>query len=206
MKTNHNQLRTALFAIVRTRLFVMWVAVCLASNLCFAITYDVAADFSATNNPNGVWSYGWSSTLTSALNLYTDKYKPYDFGGIDVWSELGITYPPAVAHNGTGSVITLYGHNLTWQIGQLSLGPGNSGEHSHARWTAPNAGIFDIAATFTGIDADGVTTDVHVLHNGNWILNDSTALSATIVPEPATILLFGLGGLAAMRRRRAGRN
>ena len=25
--------------------------------------YDAAADFSPTNNPNGVWSYGWSQTL-----------------------------------------------------------------------------------------------------------------------------------------------
>ena len=27
------------------------------------IAYDAAADFSLTSNPNGVWSYGYSTTL-----------------------------------------------------------------------------------------------------------------------------------------------
>lgn len=30
---------------------------------------DVAADFSPTSNPNGVWRYGWSTTLGSPFIL-----------------------------------------------------------------------------------------------------------------------------------------
>ena len=33
--------------------------------------YDAVKDFSIQSNPNGVWSYGWESTLGSTLNLYT---------------------------------------------------------------------------------------------------------------------------------------
>ena len=120
-----------------------------------------------------------------------------------------------------------------WQPGQFSLHPGESGVYSHACWTAPYAGTFDIASMFIGIDHYlGTTTDVHVLHNGislfDGLVNgygntssfsttvsvgmgdiidfavgdggndhtcDTTALSATIIPEPATIILLTLGGI-----------
>ncbi|MCJ7693535.1 MAG: FG-GAP repeat protein, partial [Sedimentisphaerales bacterium] len=189
-----------------------------------ATTFDVAADFSATNNPNGVWSYGWSSTLTSALNLYPDKGKLDPTINIDVWFDWGVlsSYSPNVAHNPTESINNDH-WTITWQPWQFSLHPGDSGEYSHARWTAPDAGTIDIASTFTGIDHYfGTTTDVHVLHNGISLFNgmvngfgntssfsttvsvcmgdiidfavgygsnqthtcDTTALAATIIPEP----------------------
>ncbi|MCU0545994.1 MAG: hypothetical protein MUE44_28150 [Oscillatoriaceae cyanobacterium Prado104] len=33
---------------------------------------DVGADFSRTNNPNGVWSYGWALNLRSPFVLCCD--------------------------------------------------------------------------------------------------------------------------------------
>ena len=230
---------------MKRELIVIWTAICLAPNLCLAapLTYDVAADFSATNNPNGVWSYGWSSTLTSALNVYPDKSNTFlDNSGIDVWADLGhISWGcPYAGHNGTGNAVSIYGY--IYQPGQFAFHPGESGEYSHARWTAPYTGTFDIAVMFTGIDfLREITTDVHVLHNdtslfdglvngfGNtssfsttvsvsmgdiidfavgygsnqYFAGDTTALSATITPEPATLFLLGLGGLALLRKRRA---
>ena len=34
-------------------------------------SYDLSRDFSIASNPNGVWSYGWKSTLTGAFNIFT---------------------------------------------------------------------------------------------------------------------------------------
>jgi hypothetical protein len=207
-----------------------------------AATYDAAAEFSTTNNPNGVWSYGWSSTLASAFNLYSYNGKIIPGKNLDLWVDPThvASYCPNVLHNATASTITF--SSARWKPGQLSFHPGSNGEYSHVRWTAPNAGIFNIAATFTGIDfVYGTTTDVHVLHNGislsdglvngsgntslfsstisvgkNDIIdfavgygsnrnyfNDSTALSVTIssIPEPASLLLLGLGGLVLWRKK-----
>jgi hypothetical protein len=226
-------------------LFVFGMTICLASNLCFATIWDVAADFSATNNPNGVWSYGWSSELTSALNLYSYPGKFDDMVPIDVWAASDVPYStPNVSHNGTGSIVTTH-PTIKWETGQFALHPGEFGEYSHACWTAPYAGTFDIVSTFTGIDIGTTTTDVHVLliHNNNSIslfnegvningygntspfsktvsvgmgdiidfavgygngnhTRDTTALSATIIPEPATLLLLTLGGLTVLRKKK----
>lgn len=137
-------------------------------------TFDVAADFSTTNNPNGAWSYGWSSTLTSALNPYPNCGKTIPNTNVDLWYDPAVvaSYSPHVAHNGTGGAITFL--TATWQPGQLSIHPGSGGQYSHARWTAPYAGTFDIASVFTGIDyTGGTTTDVHVLKNGTSLFDGS---------------------------------
>jgi len=179
-------------------LTVICAAICLAANLCLAapLTYDVAADFSATNNPNGVWSYGWSSTLTSAFNLYLNHGIFDDAIPVDVWAGSNFPYSPNVSHNGTENPIT---HpTIIWQPGQFSLHPGDSGEYSYARWTAPNAGTFDIDAMFTGIDR--TTTDVHVLHNGISLfdglvngLDNTSSFSTTVRVGRSDIIDFAVG-------------
>lgn len=128
-------------------------------------TYDLESDFSATNNPAGAWSYGWSANLTSGFNLYTNKYT---VGSIDIWNDPGIAVfgVPDITHNGTANTVT-NADQVVWQPGQITLHPGQSGQYSIARWTAPSAGIFNIASSWTGVDQDnGTSSDVHILHNG----------------------------------------
>jgi len=185
-----------------------------------AAIFDAAADFSASDNPNSVWSYGWSETLGSAFHLYTDKGK--DSFGNDVWYDS--PHAQFVVHNGTGTVTSI------WQVDQLGFGPGQNNTYSVIRWTAPSTEIYTITASFGA--ADNTTSDAHLQSNGNslfqgdingfgsavqfspttiainagdtidftvgWgangnINSDNTSLSATIstVPIPATIWLFG---------------
>jgi hypothetical protein len=126
--------------------------------------YSAAADFSPTNNPTGVWSYGWSATLGSALNLYPT---PGSTSGIDYWIDPPITMlgVPSVTHNSTANVVTL--GTVTWQPGQMVFHPGHDGQYSVVRWTAPVEGDITLHAYFPGADFVGpTTTDVHVLYNG----------------------------------------
>ncbi|MBM3240937.1 PEP-CTERM sorting domain-containing protein [Candidatus Poribacteria bacterium] len=118
--------------------------------------YNAADDFSATNNPNGVWSYGWSSSLGSAFNLYTT---PTSYpNGINAWGGV-----PWVTHNPTAS--TIVWSSTSWLPGQMIFHPGLYGQFSVVRWIAPSPGSIFIDAMFTGRDSAGTTTDVHVLHN-----------------------------------------
>ena len=83
--------------------------------------YDAAADFSPTNNPNGVWSYGWSQTLGSMFNLDTTSTTS---DGLNFWEgPINTGSPPGsfplVGYNGTTGPIT-FGGTVEVQPGQLS--------------------------------------------------------------------------------------
>lgn len=77
-------------------------------------------------------------------------------------------FDPSVTHNGTDAPISSLG--ITWKPGQFALHPGPNGEYSVARWTAPQDGRCEIAATFSSIAAKA-TTDVHVLHNSTRLFD-----------------------------------
>jgi hypothetical protein len=136
--------------------------------------YDVAADFSATSNPNGPWSYGASAALGS-IKLFTTPSNPSQAGdhfvaGLDSWHNApGIAEAygaPLIIHNGSGGVVTDAATGLSWQPGQLTCHPAPNGQFCVIRWAAPVAGNYSIDAVFTGADPHGTTTDVHVLKGG----------------------------------------
>jgi hypothetical protein len=60
----------------RSTLFVLG-CLLLTASVQAQVTYDATANYAAGwssgSNPNGVWSCGWSSTLLSQLNLYTNQ-------------------------------------------------------------------------------------------------------------------------------------
>jgi hypothetical protein len=58
---------------------------------------------------------------------------------------------------------------------------------------------FTALVTVTGVDGDSFV--VELLNGVNYGVEDSIAF--TVVPEPLTMSLLGLGGLAMIRRRRA---
>jgi hypothetical protein len=171
--TNHRQclftfrLREAAMKLGESIMFQVLKSVCaavvaLSAVACQAQLFDVADDFSKTNNPNGAWSYGWSLTLGSSFILSTDASVRE---GLDTWrGNFANDGNPSVLHNGTGSTILLAG-SVPFEPGEFGFHPGPSGENALVRWTASEPGLVSITSVFTGQD-NGTTTDVHVLHNG----------------------------------------
>ena len=125
-----------------------------------------AADFSATTNPTGVWSYGYSVTLGSPFILFTT---PVSLGGIPGWNhDLG-SGDPVVLCNNTSAEINYA--SLTLEPGELSLHPGPDDEICLLRYTATVSGQHHVSGSFYGGDHGGTTTDVHLLVNGTSVFD-----------------------------------
>src|SRR5579859_3197589 len=130
--------------------------------LALTTLWDAARDFSATANPNGAWSYGWSAGRGSAFNPYTVAATTNVF---NVWKYSANQLEPGIIYNGT-TTMAAYASGLI-PPGSLAFHPGPSGQNAIVRWTAPSGGSYDVVATFTGRDQAGPTsTDVAVLSNG----------------------------------------
>lgn len=129
--------------------------------------WDAANDFSATSNPAGAWSYGWSQSRGSGFELLP-TLQTVNSGAIEFWTGSGDgTTEPDVFYNDSDAVVNPAGTN---PIPAHSLGfhPGPAGQNAIVRWTAPSSGTFDVNATFTGRDdVGGTTTDVAVLLDGS---------------------------------------
>ena len=121
--------------------------------------FSAASDFSFDSNPTGPWSYGWTTSLGSAFNLYPNKHV---FLEMQFWADNAISNLfPSVFYNPTDHSID-QGRHLPQQ---LSVHPGGSGQKTVVRWTAPADDSITVSSLFTGGDL-GTSTDVHVLHNG----------------------------------------
>ena len=165
-------------------------ALCLAcAGANAAISYDPAADFSATSNPNAPWSYGYSTNLASQLNLYN---LPATGSGLDFWQSSvvnsetapNVTFNPSSSADATGTIVV--------PADGLSLHPGPNGEYSHVLFTLPSAGTFSISGAFTGEDLGGTTTDVHIL------VDNSPVFSGNIVGPsgPTNTAAFDLSSIS----------
>ena len=157
--------------------------------------YDAAADLTkesvaAKANPNGAWSYGCRGTaVSSELTLYplsgvseswrrvTENVQGWWLAPTrDAWSP---PTPFVLKNVGAEAVASTY-HPFsqgTLRPGEMYVhpGPANTADRPPAnvgsdyavvRWTAPAPGSYSIDATFTGLDSQGATTDVHVVVSG----------------------------------------
>jgi hypothetical protein len=120
-----------------------------------AVIYDVNADFSINNgNPNGVWTYGWVSTLASlpvGLNIFPntdiDISTPNDVAWVDNTNRVLNT--PDVYKNLGGD---FNDGNIAIPAGALiQHGGGTSGtDLSVVEFTAPSVGQYSLSASFIG--------------------------------------------------------
>jgi len=161
-------------------------------------TYDVSADFSSVNNPNGVWSFGWSSTLYSDLHIYPSVGG--NSQGLVSWNDPNniSAGAPAVSKNSTTSDVSA--GTVRLQPLQVWFHPGLHGEYSHIRWTVPAEGICTVTAEFSGVDVYPGTTDVHVVHNTISLFEEivsgfgnKKSYEGTITVDKGDIIDFAVG-------------
>jgi hypothetical protein len=122
----------------------------LLSTPASAISWNIAADYSAQSNPNGVWSYNRKWTVDgTAADLMTIKW------GTSGW------YLGNVGNGGP----SIQGNVILWA-------KNNGNGFPDVRWTAPSTGTFDIVGSFVGADDRGVDSNVYVVINGNIQFSD----------------------------------
>jgi hypothetical protein len=156
--------------------------------------YDAAADFSTAANPNGVWSYGYSTTLGGTLAFHASTAPVPAYTAISNWhTDLGYGVP-VILRNATASTVTNNTGTIVLAPGQLASHPGTGGEFSVVRFTAPFAGFLNVSGSFLGADLVGTTTDVHILLNGNPVFNgDVFGFGAGSGPSFNSNLSLGIG-------------
>jgi uncharacterized repeat protein (TIGR01451 family) len=132
------------------------------SAYAYATDDDAARDFSADVNPHGNWTLGSEASRGATFTAFSTHQ--HNANGIDYWPSGA---PALVGRNYTTAPVSS-SSNITPALG-LILHPGAFGEYAVMRWTAPAAGSYRIAGNFTGIDTNGTTTDVAILHNNDGV-------------------------------------
>ncbi len=153
--------------VVLVGLLALPIGLILPSAPALAQSWDVAADFSPSQNPNGVWTLGYLLSFGGTLTPYDTNgdWQP----GFPQWT--GTTNPSSDGFSGifvknTTSSLFIGGTNVI-EAGKIFWQPGPNNEMPVARWTSPVNGYVLISAKFTGQDNTGnCTVDPHVLKNG----------------------------------------
>jgi hypothetical protein len=141
-----------------------------ANSSSLVSSWDAAADFSATSNPNGDWRSGWSPTPTGAFTLYPSFSQ----------TTMASWFDPAIVNLGTPAFAKNTGAGTVLGVapGQVTLHPGcNASEYSVLRWTSPATQSYLVNAQF--LTGDIGNTDATVLIGGASVF---TAPSTTTNP------------------------
>lgn len=151
---------------------VLATGVLLAGVARAATLADFSADFSATTNPAGAWAYGYTATPGGPLTLATQLTRYGSGLEVAAWSPTGTAWPTIALNESSGAVSFGAGNAITLAASQGLLHPGPAGEFADVRYTVQSAGEAVLAVAFSGVDATGTTTDVHVLLNGVSLFDD----------------------------------
>jgi len=178
MKIQH--LRQRLAAIVIPGLFSLTASA--------APLYDATTEFSAQNNPNGVWSYGLLESDFTQFTLF-ETANPNGDGWLDSGRNM------AIWRNDRGHVE----NNVP--TGWLSMSPGENGEVPVLRWTAPEgvSGRISVDGEFLAGDSGDETAlifagGVYDPENILWESGDAGAFHLTLDMAPGDILNFAIHG------------
>ena len=199
----------------------LWMAAVPARAL---LIFDATNDFGTASNPNGAWSYGWSSNDFSGFTLYTVSGTNPTYG-VPYW-DTGGNGPNTWKNTHSEG---LYGVPLGW----LSEQPYANTQNGVLRWTAPESGAIAVVGEFRAGSGGGQLVWVRFNNNPWWssgsdygafslqtnvtagstvdfVVSGGDYFGATpitakieLVPEPTTLGLLSLSaGLTALMRRR----
>jgi len=131
-------------------------------------SYDAVKDFSLAENPNGPWSYGYSSSATKADFIASPSVFGSKFSKLEGWyaNKSGTTLHPSVEHNKTLGLI--YYAGITHPPDCLHMHPGRLGHRSIVRFTVPTQGTYKVQGAFKALAQ--TTTDPHVLVNDKELM------------------------------------
>ena len=156
-------------------------------------TYDPAASFEqgflSKSNPNGVWSYGYSTSFTGSVSSFTQTSQPSAaFSGTNTqaWTS-GSTVPAVVYNNGPALIVQNNVYNFDILANQIVLVPGG-GNNADLVFTAPQAGTYSVTGSFRG-DAASVQAVVGVVANGALLLSSGLNGAGQTIPFSYTVTL-----------------
>lgn len=168
-----------------SRLLTLAFLLALTTGVCWGDTWDAASSFEQgfvnQNNPNGVWSYGWSSNFTTPITLY-DQTAQGIYNGPNAQFWLSSTHdiggsPAAEYNNGPD----FDNGNVDFLANEFLLVAGIGGEYSDLVFTAPANGSYSLASSFRGAQY-GIGVVVGVVVNGNVVFNSTVTSVNQVVP------------------------
>ena len=134
-----------------------------SASAALSITYDLAAQFSGVNNPNGVWTYGESNGFGGTFTTFTNRQSD---AGVLHWNLQD--FPPDIPliyYNPASSVADAF-PGARIEARTAGFYPGLDGHVATYRFTAPATASYELTASFFGQDPDGTTSAVGVASNG----------------------------------------
>jgi hypothetical protein len=155
----------------------------------FAGTWDVAANFNASNNPSArnVFSYGWGASpglFVPMVNVVQNCFAASPTECLD--NNQGFPLTSAMAWNGTPA--ELASGTVHVVPGFVNVDPQSSGG-TILRFTAPWTDIYVMAGNYRGDDAGQAPTV-------GWVYHNNTALESVNVNTYTALSPIGFSNLA----------
>lgn len=182
----------------------LWLAIA-APAFSQTANFDVGRDFSAANNPNGVWAFGWAGTVTGAVHYLTTQHVSGGDNGAQIPSwQLTSDEAPVVYGNTSGQAASV-GHGLAqvspnevWFAGGQDGRPEN---FAVIQFIAPSNGQYVVVTAvrpfYNGAPQGDV--DFHVVLNNTELFGQflspvqSTAYSNSVTLNAGDTIKFLLG-------------
>jgi hypothetical protein len=187
------------WSVAATGLLVL-IAVAAYSQPSLATTYNPATTFEAGwvsgSNPNGVWSYGYSSSLGGPVTLYTAQVPGADSPSQQqMWIAPSVNCCVASPSVGFNNGPAFNDNNVAQAADQIDIVSAvanvNPGFITDLVFTAPVSGNYSLTSSFIG-DQYGVGVGVDVLEDSSVLFSSSVTSFGQVVPFN-TILTLAAG-------------